>query len=215
MSSLKCPECGLVNFATAPECKRCKVSFGAEAAYASDLPPSGPGFYQPGQQEHSNLNYAKNAWRDGKLLVMTKETMLPHRCVKCNEPAAKLLRRTVEWYPRYVVLVFIFIRIIGLILYFCLRKRVTVYVGLCETHLNRRRIGALLGTIMLFGGLFVVGASTASENYSVALGGLILFLAGIITMVTSWRTVTASKIEEPYVWVKGVHRDFLDQLPAA
>lgn len=27
MNSLKCPQCGLVNFATAPECKRCHVKF--------------------------------------------------------------------------------------------------------------------------------------------------------------------------------------------
>lgn len=30
MNSIKCPECGLVNFATASECKRCQRSFVAE-----------------------------------------------------------------------------------------------------------------------------------------------------------------------------------------
>ena len=30
MNSIKCPECGLVNFATATECKRCQMSFAPE-----------------------------------------------------------------------------------------------------------------------------------------------------------------------------------------
>ncbi len=30
MNSIRCPECGLVNFATASECKRCHVSFVSE-----------------------------------------------------------------------------------------------------------------------------------------------------------------------------------------
>ncbi|HZI47298.1 MAG TPA: Ran-binding zinc finger domain-containing protein [Pyrinomonadaceae bacterium] len=30
MNSIKCPECGLVNFATANECKRCQMSFAPE-----------------------------------------------------------------------------------------------------------------------------------------------------------------------------------------
>ena len=30
MNSIKCPECGLVNFATASECKRCHMSFVSE-----------------------------------------------------------------------------------------------------------------------------------------------------------------------------------------
>jgi hypothetical protein len=36
MNSIKCPECGLVNFATASECKRCHLSFESEPAPADD-----------------------------------------------------------------------------------------------------------------------------------------------------------------------------------
>jgi len=36
MNSIKCPDCGLVNFATAPECKRCHLSFQSETAAPSD-----------------------------------------------------------------------------------------------------------------------------------------------------------------------------------
>jgi hypothetical protein len=146
---------------------------------------------------------------------MTKETILPNRCIKCNAPAIKLLSRTVEWYPRYVILVFILIRIVGLILYFCLRKRVTVYIGLCEDHINKRRFGVLAGVVTLLVGFVAFFGAIANENFGIIFLGLLLILAGIIVMVTVWRTITATRIEEPYVWVKGVHKDFLDTLPTA
>ena len=217
MSSLKCPQCGLINFATAPNCKRCKIPFNDQAVeFEADGSQLGEGFYQPqaDAEHHYNLNYAKGVWRDGSLLVMTKETILPNRCVKCNAPAMKLLKRTVEWYPRYVILVFILIRIVGLILYFCTRKRVTVHIGLCEDHINKRRFGVLAGCVVLLVGFISFFGALGNENFGIVFLGLLLILAGMIVMVTVWRTVTAKKIEEPYVWVKGVHRDFLDTLPS-
>lgn len=36
MNSIKCPECGLVNFATASECKRCHLSFESEPVPSDD-----------------------------------------------------------------------------------------------------------------------------------------------------------------------------------
>lgn len=223
MSSLKCPQCGLINFATAPACKRCKLPFNDQAGNEASDDATGnsqPGqdYYQPqshAEQQPYNLNYAQGVWRDGSLMVMTKETVLPNRCVKCNAPASKLLKRTVEWYPRYVIWVFIFIRIVGLILYFCTRKRVTVYIGLCEDHINRRRFGMLIGGLILLLGFMAFFGAMSSEAFGIVFLGLLLILAGIIVMVTVWRTITAKKIEEPYVWVKGIHSDFLETLPPA
>lgn len=39
MSSIKCPQCGLVNWATAEACKRCKLPFAAPPAQESPAPP--------------------------------------------------------------------------------------------------------------------------------------------------------------------------------
>jgi hypothetical protein len=213
MSSLKCPHCGLTNFATAPACKRCKNPLDNQAGSAEE---PAVGFYQPPPAgQPYNVNYTTAAWRDGSLLVLTKETILPNRCVKCNAPAMKLLRRTVEWYPRYIILIFLLIRIVGLILYFCLRKRVTVYIGLCEDHVNKRRFGVLAGCVTMLIGLVWFFGALMNESFGFGFLGLLVFLAGIIVMVTVWRTVTATKIQEPYVWVKGVNKDFLNSLPAA
>lgn len=215
MSSLKCPQCGLINFATAPACKRCKIPFNEQEAFPASQTAEDSFPLPPSQHEQYDPNEPKGVWRDGSLLVMTKETILPNRCVKCNAPAIKLLKRTVEWYPRYVILIFILIRIVGLILYFILRKRVTVYIGLCEAHLNRRRIGVITGLSLFMLGLITFFGALTNENFPLALPGLLFVLVGIIVMALTWRVVSASKIQEPYVWVKGIHRDFLETLPPA
>ncbi|HXT62157.1 MAG TPA: hypothetical protein VN696_03895 [Pyrinomonadaceae bacterium] len=52
MESIKCPQCGLVNFATAPECKRCHLSFESEPAssdsqYDDSWDQNAPNHYWP------------------------------------------------------------------------------------------------------------------------------------------------------------------------
>lgn len=215
MSSLKCPQCGLTNFATAPACKRCKLPFDASAPSAA-WQPAEECYSQDGYEaQPRDPNYDASAWRDGSLLVTTKDARLPGRCVKCNAPASTRLKRTVEWYPRYVILVFILVHIAGIILYLCTRKSATLSIGLCESHFNRRRFGILIGCAMLLTGLFVFFGALFNENFSTGLLGLVLFLTGMTVAVSVYRTIRAAKIEEPYVWLKGVHRDFLNTLPAA
>jgi hypothetical protein len=220
MSSLKCPQCGLVNFATAPACKRCKLPFndGAQVeaqpsqnAYAQDPYTQAP--YAPQQQYGSDS--ALNVWRDGSQLVAANNTTLPERCIKCNAPASTLLKRTVEWYPPYVLLIFLLVHIAGIILYCITRKRATLYIGLCEAHLNRRRFGLLIGICMLVGSVLFFWTSVTGDAPQWALLAVIVFMVGLCVTVSVWRIVKASKIEEPYVWLKGINSEFLETLPPA
>ena len=239
MSALRCPQCGLVNFADTPACKRCKYPIGdpppaathatyaAQAAYTPQ--PGGfqsswsaPNGYAPPRQEH----YARNdyhaqhedappgVWRDGKLLVMMEDAVLPDRCVRCNAPAHEQLKRKLEWYPRYIIYVFLFIRLLGLILYLLKRKRATIYIGMCQAHMLKRRNGRLLGGAFVALGFFL-GFLTAVTGDFTALGvGCVAMLVGLIIIVAMTQTVTADKIDEPYIWVKGVHKDYLKSLPS-
>jgi hypothetical protein len=217
MSSLKCPQCGLTNFANAPACKRCKVPFHVQATGA--VPPvqvqPEAGFHEPQEQQY-DPGYPQGVWRDGKLLVTIKDATLPSRCVKCNAPSIRHFKRKVEWYPRWVLVVFLLIRIVGIILYFCLRKRATIYIGLCEDHLNKRRFGMLVSGLVMMVGIFMFFSQMSSDpNFGLITLGLLLGLTGLCLLVTIYRTISATKIQEPYVWVKGVSQDFLNELPSA
>src|SRR5438045_334031 len=95
-SSWKCPECGLVNFASDASCKRCQALAPQPVAHSTPLSAGitlEDGYVLPPPPMSNGI------WRDGKTLVMMKEAFLPDRCVKCNGPAnGYRLRRRLSWH---------------------------------------------------------------------------------------------------------------------
>lgn len=64
MNSIKCPQCGLVNFASAAACKRCQLAF-EPAAAGFDQPAGGPGEFAPaGQGDWSPAPYFPQGFED-------------------------------------------------------------------------------------------------------------------------------------------------------
>lgn len=78
-------------------------------------------------------------WRRRKILLIGLNTMMPPRCVKCNsEEAVEMIKQRLSWVnPLYTLL--LFIPLLFLIVAAALRKRATVYVGICSEHRRRRR----------------------------------------------------------------------------
>src|SRR5690242_5147889 len=55
-------------------------------------------------------------WRNNAVLVMTKQALLPNRCVKCNAPAEEQLKRKLTWHhPALYLLVFISILVYAIV----------------------------------------------------------------------------------------------------
>ena len=240
MASRKCPNCGLVNFATEANCKRCGTPLAPE-----DLPQSGapsskvtprdetsasyppPDAYYP--QAHAaspgdayvfppppstGLYPQGGVWRDKSTLVMSKDAALPDRCVKCNAPTNGLrLKRTLYWHnPIFYVLIFL-----GILIYFIValfvRKTATVHVPLCETHLARRRTSLIIGWLLILLGLGGFIVAIASNSAAPALLGVLSLLVGFVFAIAAARTVLPTKIDDRFVWLKGINKDYLDQLP--
>jgi hypothetical protein len=61
-----------------------------------------------------------------------------------------------------------------------------------------------------FGGIVL---SVIANDGTPALIGLLLLLAGIIFGVIAIRVTVPSKIDDKFVWLKGVNADYLNQLP--
>ena len=135
---MKCPQCGLVNFKTAGQCKRCGLDFQTEAAPAESV----------------------EAWRDAHHLVLRSDSFLPDRCMKCNSSTG-ITRKSqkLAYIPKYNLLT------LGLALVlpfgFVRYKTMMVPLGLCPEHdTNARTIfigfGLVgLGIAMLFGGFAI------------------------------------------------------------
>ena len=68
-------------------------------------------------------------------------------------------------------------------------------------------IGFLLGFVM------VIGAVVEEEMAFVGVGFLLMLVAGIVGAVAQSRTGSPSTIDLDFIWVKGLSRKFIDQLP--
>jgi hypothetical protein len=161
----------------------------------------------------------------GKQLVMHKMARLPDRCVKSNEPVSgERLRRKLSWHHPLVYLA-LFFGIIGLVIYvilsLVLQKKATIYVGLSEEWFRKRRramwIGwttVLLGLAALAGSIVILVNSKGGTwaGWGIPLG-IVMFLGGAIYGLLASRMVAPARITDDYVWLKGVHPEFLADLP--
>jgi hypothetical protein len=153
-------------------------------------------------------------WRDNTKLVVGRDAQLPDRCVKCNAPAnGNRLVKKMYWHPQaYYLLIcvgFIFYIIAALIV----RKQATVAIGLCQTHLKKRKTAILVtwSLVALAFALFFIAAG-ADVGALAGVGGLLL-LAAMIYGAIAVPTVAPTKIDDRFVWLKGVNSQFLASLP--
>ena len=206
----KCRKCGLVNFATAANCKRCNaaVAFGTPPA----PPPQGivleDGYVMPPPPSMAGV------WRDNKTLVMTKDALLPDQCVKCNAPAnGYKLKRKLTWHhPALYVVLFVAL-LIYVILASALSKRATVFLGLCDQHVQRRRTLLIVGWGIFALG-FVIPYVAFSNNFPlVGAFGLMLILVGVFWLVFANRVVNVKKIDDRLVYLTGIDSNYLAQFP--
>jgi hypothetical protein len=215
LSALKCPQCGLVNFATATQCKRCGTLFSQNVSSQSGsnlqgfvledgyvLPPP-PSVGLPGT----------GIWREGKTLVVSKDAALPDRCVKCNEVTTQRLTRKLSWHHPALYFLIIVATLIYVIVAMILRKRATLVLGLCEKHTAQRRTFIWITLLLALGGLGGFVLAISAGDIMPAFIGLLLWLTAIIFGVRSTRVVYPQKIDDRFVWLRGVNADYLDQFP--
>ncbi|MGH9970507.1 MAG: zinc finger Ran-binding domain-containing protein [Pyrinomonadaceae bacterium] len=221
MSSIKCKECGLVNFATDAICKRCGTSLLInsspipEPASETSRPVTEDGYVLPPPPSVGFYPNNPGVWRDKSTLVMSKGAPLPDRCVKCNEPAhGQRLKRKLSWHhPALYIVIFVAL-LIYLIIAMILRKTATVEVGLCEVHMAKRRKALLVTWLLVIIGVLGIAGSFVAEDGTYALIGFLFLLAGIIYGVVAARVVAPAKIDDRFVWLKGINKDYLNALPA-
>jgi hypothetical protein len=163
-------------------------------------------------------------WREGKILVMSKGTVFPDRCVKCDAPAEGYrLNRDLSWHPSVWYLMIFFP---GLLFYIIaamiVRKTAKIRVPLCRRHRAARRrdiaigwLGSLGGIAMFIGGFTVGDSLPEAGRAGLVIGGIVLLLAPMIYGSLRARVVVPTRIDESMVWLKGVGPEFLAALPDA
>jgi hypothetical protein len=156
-------------------------------------------------------------WRSGNFLVMRKDAQLPDRCIKTNQPAnGKRFKSQLYWHQPWIYLLILLSLLIYLIVALIVRKKAIVHFGVTEAVLQKRTkvIWASVGIGLLGIVLMVVAASIqAGTGGALFLLGLGVFLGSLIWVSIGATLVRAERIEEDYVWLRGVSKEYLALLP--
>jgi hypothetical protein len=152
-------------------------------------------------------------WRDRSTLVMTKQALLPNRCVKCNEPTGERLKRKLTWHHPAIYLTILVSILVYAVIALVLRKTATVDVGLCEDHLSTRRRNLAITWLLGIVGLLCLPLAGILEDGTTVAIGLALLLACAIYGIATLRVVVPSKIDDHFVWLRGVNAEYLHEFP--
>jgi hypothetical protein len=152
-------------------------------------------------------------WRSKSVLVMAKRAPLPARCVKCNAPAQRTLKRNLRWHHPALYLSILGSMLVYVILALVLSKSATIHVGLCDTHFAARKRDIILSwfLVLLSFGVFYLAAVAEEMNFLFV--GIFVLLGAMIYGVGMTRVVVPKKIDDQYVWLAGIDDDYLKQFP--
>jgi hypothetical protein len=188
MATLRCPACSLTNPQGSEICRRC----GTTLAVAS----------------------GSDVWRDGAVLVLRKSAALPDRCVRCNAAAnGSGFKKTFYWHHPALYLLILPGLLIYAIVALAVRKKATVFVGLCPDHHRQRRwsiagsaVLAVLGVVFLF---------VAIENGAFfGWSGLAMVLAGAVWGSVGSRALAVKRIDDQFARFGGACSAYLAQFPS-
>ena len=187
--SPKCPECGLSNFASATECKRCHTPL-------------------------ASAGYADNVWRDGNALVLSLEGVsLPGRCWKCNS-SEKLSKwkLDINFYP--LVSYFTILLPVHIVVW----TTYSVPAVLCSDHrgiaLEGPRNTMFPKLLMIFGFLVLILAVISGFAWMLVALGLLLLVPGLVVYKLMQPAFRIRRRVEPLLWIKGVDPQYLALLPS-
>lgn len=152
-------------------------------------------------------------WRDNSILVMTKHALLPNRCVKCNEPTGERLKRKLTWHHPAIYLTVLISILVYAVIALVLRKSATVNIGLCEDHLSTRRQNLVITWVVGIAGVLCVPLAVMANEAGFLIIAAVLLLSTAIYGLVTLRLVVPSKIDDHFVWLKGVNREYLQEFP--
>ncbi len=166
----------------------------------------------------------EGVWRNGAMVVCSKNAWFPDRCIKCNEFCGdSRLKKTLRWHPQGYYLLFLISPILYLIVAMIVWWRAKVAFPICERHRRKRIIAIAVAWILPIAGIMMMPlgrglAATAGENRGTietvsVIGGFVLIFGGLIYGLVGSRVASTKKIDKLYVWLTGASPEFVASLP--
>jgi len=152
-------------------------------------------------------------WRDNSVLVMTKDALLPGRCVKCNVHTEERLRRKLTWHHPALLLLILVSILIYIIVAMVVRKTATVDVGLCPEHLAARKKNTVITWALGLMSIASLVLAAMFEDVTFVFVSAAFLIATAVVGIITLRVVAPTKIDDQFVWLKGVNADYLQEFP--
>lgn len=181
--------------------------------YSAPQQPAGQYAVQPQFSPFAGL------WRQGHVMIMHKLAPLPDICLKSNEPATRRIKRKLQWHHPAIALTILAGVLVYVILAMILTKRATIQLPLTEEWAARRQRrmlyawGVGLSCLALLALGIVMTVQTEEGTYLVLT--LIGFLGSLVALIAGQAAValvSPKRMTDDYIWLKGVHPEFLNRL---
>lgn len=181
--------------------RRRVVNHAAPGSVNPYAPPTTPTGHHQGSGTPS-LDY----YREGQDLVIRKEATLPEICIRTGQPTSGRMRtKKLSWVPPWTIVVFILIRLVGLICMLVARKTANVTFSLSEEAEAKRKQGLMIGLAVFGVGLLMSISGVVMDTGAGAMAALVGFLAvfvGIILAAVLHRPFQMRKMAGDYVYLR-------------
>jgi hypothetical protein len=128
-------------------------------------------------------------------------------------PTHLRLKRRLTWHhPLLYILVFVAL-LIYLIVAMVVRKAATIEIGLCDEHLSKRRRDLRITIGLVVAGLIGLGLAIGFSDGTYLLLGFLGLIAALIYGIVAVRVVAPSRIDDRFVWLSGINKNYLNELP--
>jgi len=152
---------------------------------------------------------------EGNYLVVSSDARLPPRCIKTNQPVTDddAVRRNLYWCSPWVVPLILVSGCIMILVYFLVRKKITLTFGLHPDQRRRYRRRMIVTVLVLVGSVAVM--PMASESGPMLITVLVNFCAAVAYLLLGTSPVSVGKYRDGLFWISGCCREFLDEIDAA
>ena len=166
------------------------------------------------QKVREGITPGLQIWRSEKFLVLRKDTVLPPRCVKCNAPqhGAKI-KRKLFWHPSWIYLLILPGLLIYAVVATVIGKRANIEIPLCLDHRRIRKRDLLITWLLIVFCLAAFGYAIVDSSGTFAFVGLGLLFGAAIYGGLRTTIVGPKRIDDHFVWLKGVGPEFLAPFP--
>jgi len=157
---------------------------------------------------------AENAgkiWRKKSSVIVTRETIWPKRCIKCNQPTDKSINRLLVFVNPWIYLSILISILITIILALVFQKKFKMDIPVCDRHIAyRKRVILINWLLAVIVGIGIWLSAAQIFDMGVAISGVAI-LAMLIYGLSN-RLAYINKFKDPYIYVRGAKREFLDSL---